>query len=142
MEMHEKENPWKIPKAWLGPSLVFDTLLHECMHVHIGYNLGGVDGRSSHDCKRWVRQVNRLAPLLGFTGIDAGRTKTMRVPDRSAPRTVRGKVATRVVRRCTGNVPFRVVAGFPQALRVHLGEAKMHYVKRVLPPGAPLFKCG
>lgn len=49
----EKENPWGLPPAWLGPSLAFDTLLHECIHVHIDYNLGGHQGTSSHNCKRW-----------------------------------------------------------------------------------------
>jgi hypothetical protein len=55
----EREDPWRIPPEWLGPSLAFDTLLHEAIHIHIDYNLGGHNGRTSHDCKRWVRQVNR-----------------------------------------------------------------------------------
>jgi hypothetical protein len=135
----EKEEPWNIPADWLGPSLVFDTLLHECMHVHIDYNLGGHDGRSSHDCKRWIRQANRLAPLLGFPDVHFGVTKTIRVPDHSAPRTVRGKVATRVVRRSTGNVPHRVVVGFPPSLRGFLGQAGDYYRMKTLPPDAPVF---
>ena len=97
----------------------------------------GIDGRSSHDCKRWIRQANRIAPLLGFADIRFGVTKTVRVPDYSAPRTVRGKVATRVVRRSTGNVPHRVVAGFPQSLRSFLGQAGDHYRKQTLPRRAP-----
>ena len=136
----EKENPWKIPADWLGSSLVFDTLLHECIHVHIEYNLGGHDGRNSHDCKRWVRQSNRIAPLLGFRDVRFGVTRTVRVPDYSAPRTVRGKVATRVVRQSTGNVPHRVAAGFPQSLRSFLGQAGDHYRKKTLPPGAPALR--
>ena len=134
----EREEPWDIPADWLGPSLAFDTLLHECMHVHIEYNLGGQDGRTSHDCKRWMRQANRIAPLLGFRDIHFGITKTVRVPDYSAPRTVRGKVATRVVRQCTGNVPHRVAAGFPRTLRTFLGQDDEYYRKTTLPPGAPL----
>lgn len=133
----EKEEPWGLPANWLGPSLVFDTLLHECIHVHIDYNLGGHDGRSSHDSKRWVRQANRIAPLLGFRDVRFGITRTVRVPDHSAPRTKRGKVATRVVRQSTGNVPHRVAAGFPQSLRSFLGQAGDHYRKKTLPPGAP-----
>jgi hypothetical protein len=133
----EKEQPWNIPADCLGASLAFDTLLHECIHVHIEYNLGGHDGRSSHDCKRWIRQANRIAPLLGFRDIRFGITKTVRVPDYSAPKTVRGKVATRVVRRTTGNVPHRVAAGFPQSLRSFLGKAGGYYRKNSLPPGAP-----
>jgi hypothetical protein len=134
----EKEEPWDIPADWLGPSLVFDTLLHECIHVHIDYNLGGHDGRNSHDCKRWMRQVNRIAPLLGFRDVHFGTTRTIRVPDYSIPRTVRGKVATRVVRRSTGNVPHSVAAGFPQSLRSFLGQASGYYGKKTLPTGAPV----
>jgi hypothetical protein len=133
----EKEDPWGIPRDWLGPSLVFDALFHECIHVHIEYNLGGHIGRTSHDCKRWVRQVNRLAPLLGFNDIQVGVTKTVRVPDRSAPRTIRGKLATKVVRRCEGNVPFAVGTGFPESFRRYTGTANGHYRSNQLPAGAP-----
>lgn len=135
LQHHAKKNPWGIPSGWIGPSLVFDTLLHECIHLHIDHNLGGTEGRTSHDCKRWARQVNRLAPLLGFREIYAAPTKTMRVPDSSAPRTARGKPATKVVRRSIGNVPFKCVAGFPSALRVHLCAASDHYRSQTLPPG-------
>jgi len=137
----EKPDPWDIDRAWLGPSLVFDTLLHECIHVHIDYNLGGHDSRSSsHNCKRWVRQINRLSRLLGFRDIRFGLSKTMRVPDPGAPLTPRRKVATRVVRGCTGNVPFRVGAGFPQSLRCYLHQADSYYRNQQLPPGAPPFQ--
>jgi hypothetical protein len=135
----EKEDPWRIPPDWLGPSLVFDTLLHECIHVHIDYNLGGHGGEGSHDTKRWMRQINRIARLLEFRTVRFGITRTVRVPDYSAPRTVRGKVATRVVRRTTGNVPHRVAAGFPQSLRKFTGQAQEHYRNNVLPRGAPIF---
>ncbi len=137
LEAQQKPCPWGIPNSHLGSSLVFDTILHECIHVHIDYNLGGTHGRTSHDCDRWVRQVNRLAPLLGFEGIEAGRTKLVRVKDDSLPRTVRGKVATRVVRQCTANVPFKAVCRFPVGLRSHLGQAAEHYGACCLPQGAP-----
>jgi hypothetical protein len=133
----EKENPWDIPAAWLGPSLAFDTLLHEAIHVHIDYNLGGHDGQTSHNCKRWARQVNRIASLLAFPHIHFGLSKTVRVPDLDAPRTPLGKRATKVVRRCTGNVPFIVGAGFPESLRSYLGQADEYYSLERLPPGAP-----
>ncbi|MBX9791029.1 MAG: hypothetical protein K2Y37_19085 [Pirellulales bacterium] len=133
----EKKRPWGIDARWLGPSLAFDTLLHECMHAHIDYNLGGQTGRTSHDCERWTRQVNRIAKLMGFEGIHAGRTKCVRVPDRNAPRTVRGKFATTVVRKTLGNIPFRAVASFPQGLREHLGLAAAYYSMQKLPDGVP-----
>lgn len=138
----EKPEPWGIPGDWLGPSLVFDTLLHECIHVHIDYNLGGHDGRTSHDCERWIRQVNRIAPLLEFQEVCFGISQTVRVPDPSAPRTARGKVATKVVRRGTGTVPFAVGSGFPFSLRCYLGIADEYYRKKQLPPGAPPFLAG
>lgn len=133
----EKENPWEIPGDWLGPSLVFDTVLHECIHVHIEYNLGGSSGPTSHNCKRWVRQANRIASLMGFQGIRFGRSTTARVPIHDAPRTIRGKLPTRVVRRCLGNVPYSAGVGFPQSLRAYLGSAGDHYRGGTLPPGAP-----
>jgi len=133
----EKENPWGIPDKHLGQAFVFDTLLHECIHVHIGHNLGGQLGSTSHNCPRWVRQVNRLAPLLGFDGVKAGISKTVRVPDPSAPLTKRGKVATKVVRGTTGNIPFAMVSGFPHSLRCYLGTANSYYSQNILPKGAP-----
>lgn len=134
------ENPWGVPKSWLGPSYVFDVLIHECIHIHIDYNLGGHKGRSSHDCARWIRQVNRLAPLLGLGKIHAGGTKIMRVPDHSAPKTKRGKVASRVVRATTGDIPFPAVYGFPSSLRRFQGTAANHFIEQTLPPGVPSLK--
>jgi hypothetical protein len=135
----ERLDPWDISPDHLGPAFAFDTILHECIHIHIEYNLGGHNGASSHNCPRWLRQVNRIAPLLGFKGVRAGISKSMRVPDPSAPRTKRGKVATRVVRGTVGNVPFEVAAGFPHAMRRHYGSADSYYTKGTLPQGAPRF---
>jgi len=107
------------------------------MHIHIDYNLGGTDGTTSHNCNRWMRQVNRLAPILGFDGIVAGRTKVKRVPDPSLGMTVTGKVATQVQRVCLGNIPFRAAAVFPAGLRKHFGQAFKYYSKNEMPSGAP-----
>jgi hypothetical protein len=133
----ESREPWGISARHLGPAFAFDTLLHESIHIHIEYNLGGHDGRTSHNSPRWIRQVNRLAPLLGFEGVKAGVSKTMRVPDPAAPRTARGKVATRVVRGTVGNIPFAVAAGFPQSYRNYFGTADDYYSRNRLPRGAP-----
>jgi len=81
--------------------------------------------------------VNRLAPILGFEGIVGGRSKTLRVPDASLPLTARGKPATRVQRVCLGNIPFKIAAGFPTALRMHLAQAIDTYTGNVMPNGAP-----
>jgi hypothetical protein len=118
----EKEDPWHISPHFLGPALAFDTILHECIHIHITHNLGGQDGPTSHNCRRWIRQVNRIAPLLGLKGIHVGMSKTMRVPVEPPQYTARGNRVTRVVRRCAGAVPFRVGSGFPQAARTYLGQ--------------------
>ena len=139
LQPSEKLEPWGLKADWFGPSLVFDVLLHECIHTHIEYNLGGHDGRSSHDCSRWIRQVNRIAPLLGFEGIRFGGTELVRLPDPTAPLTARGNVATKVVRRATGTVPFAVAAGFPGSLRHHLGQAADYYRTQSLPDGAARF---
>jgi hypothetical protein len=80
--------------------------------------------------------VNRLIPLLGFAGVLAGESKTVRVPDPDAPLTVTGKPATKVARITTGNVPFSAVSTFPYQLRVHLGTAAGYYRGRQ-PAGSP-----
>jgi len=134
----EKEDPWHIPPNFLGAALAFDTILHECIHIHITHNLGGQDGPTSHNCRRWIRQVNRIAPLLGFKGIHVGMSKTMRVPVEPPQYTARNKRVTRVVRRCVGSVPFRVGSGFPQAARMYLGQGSQFYTKDQLPAGVPL----
>lgn len=132
------ENPWGIPKSWLGPCFVFDAMIHECIHVHINYNLGGHRGRTSHDSARWARQVNRLIPLLGFPkSMKAGKTMVKRVPDPTLPKTVRGKQGTRIARVGTGNIPLTVSAGFPYSLRAHLGTAEDHYLSQTLPATVP-----
>ena len=131
----EKADPWGIDPRWLGPSLAFDTLLHECIHIHVNRNLSGRDGPTSHNCRRWIRQVNRIAPLLGFRGINVGSSRAARVPVEPPIYTRRGKRVTRVTRVCTGNVPFAVGAGFPQSLRVYLGQAADHYMNQSLPDG-------
>ena len=110
-------NPWGIDADWLGPALAFGVLLHECIHVHVDRNLGGHDGPTSHNGRRWIGRVNRIAPLLGIDGIDVGASRVVRIPVEPPTYTPRGKRVTRVVRVSTGNVPFAVGAGFLQALR-------------------------
>lgn len=68
----QKKDPWGIDPTCLGPSWVFDVLLHECMHVHIDYNLGGSDGRTSHDCKHGFGKStdwHRCSDLKAFTQV-------------------------------------------------------------------------
>lgn len=137
LESSAPDGPWGISRRWLGPALIFDTLLHECIHIHIETRLGGQDGPTSHNCDRWVRQINRLAPILGFEGVEFGRSKVVRVPIQGAPLTLRRKRPTRVVRTCTGNVPFAVGAGFPMSLRRYQGIAARYYSTNSLPPGVP-----
>jgi hypothetical protein len=133
----EKQNPWGIPASWLGLAYAFDVMLHESIHVQVSYNLGGIQGKTSHNCPNWIGEVNRLAPLLGFDDVQAGLSKTRRIADESLPRTKRDKTATRVVRGWGGNLPGAAVFTFPHGLRAHQGLAQAHYESNVLPAGVP-----
>lgn len=107
-------------------------LFHECIHASVHYRLGGYTGPSSHNNDAWVSEVNRLAPLLGFHGIEAGRQVCKRVPI-EGEFTKTGKPATEVRKVDLGNVPFKAVAMFPSSLRMHLGKAEEHYRTGQLP---------
>jgi hypothetical protein len=114
--MGDKEktpSPWRIPHSWLGPCAVFDVLLHECMHLQVDYVLGGwlgrVRGDSSHNNELWIAEVNRIAPLLGLNGVEAG----LRLPKRISS----DGNGSRVTRMQEGNVPITSLAVFPTAHR-------------------------
>ena len=124
--------PWGVPPKWLGKRFAFDALVHECMHASVHYRLGGYVGPSSHNNDAWISEVNRLAPLLGFRNLEAGR----QVPKRVAipgEFTKTGKPATRVQKVSLGNVPFAAAAMFPRALRTHYGSADGFYRRGRLP---------
>src|SRR4051794_35103110 len=89
----ELPNPWGFPTDWLVKALAFDALVHECLHVSVHYRLGGATGPTSHNNPQWVAEVNRLAPLLGFPGIHAGRQVPKRIPIEGET-TKRGKPRT------------------------------------------------
>jgi hypothetical protein len=129
----QKENPWGINPALLGWCYAFDVLLHECIHVHIGWLEGGrgQGGTSSHNDPLWVDHVNRIAPLLGMKGVVAGMSKVRRVPvdGKLGPR---GKPPTVVKRLTDGNIPFDAVSRFPHAVRFHLGQTDF-YLQKQLP---------
>ncbi|MEM7132104.1 MAG: hypothetical protein AAF702_37710 [Chloroflexota bacterium] len=126
------KEPWGVPSEWLGQSFAFDVLLHECIHASVHYHLGGMTGTTSHNDPQWITEVNRLAPLLGFEGIEAGRSTTKRVPV-DGPLSKRGKRPTGVKRVTEGNIPFEAVATFPYGLRRYLGIAEAYYKDGVLP---------
>jgi hypothetical protein len=128
----EKPNPWGVDPAWLGESYAFDVLLHEAIHVSQHYRLGGGIGPTSHNNTAWIAEVNRLAPLLGFAGVTAGRSTSRRVPAEGET-TRTGKPATRVVRASLGNLPHAAVARFPYGVRRHLGTADAHYRANTVP---------
>lgn len=74
------DNPWNIPTEHHGYCLAFDVLIHEMMHAHVNYNLGGdygtdtclngpTAGRSlwtCHNCPNWINECNRIAAMLGL----------------------------------------------------------------------------
>jgi hypothetical protein len=98
----------------------------------VNYLLGGATGPTSHNNPQWVTEVNRLAPLLGFSDIQAGRQVAKRVPI-GGKLTVTGKPRTTVKRVTEGNIPFSAVSGFPRALRLHLNTAEEYYTSGELP---------
>lgn len=118
--------PWGLPQRWMGRRLAFDTLLHECVHMSVRHRLGGYDGPSSHNNEQWIAEVNRLCPLIGLRGIEAGRQVAKRV-------SVKGKRQTVVKKVDEGNVPFQAVAMFPHGIRVHLKSAERFYRRGRLP---------
>jgi hypothetical protein len=100
----EKAKPWGIDPRMLGATYAFDVLVHECTHMSQYHRLGGGRVTTSHNNTAWIAEVNRLSPLLGFVGINAGLSRTRRV---------NGKVR----RTSDGNVPHARVAMFPYSLR-------------------------
>jgi hypothetical protein len=118
----EKQNPWKIPAAWLNVRYAFDILLHELIHVSVEARFGGWEGKgtSSHNNEVWIAEVNRLAPLIGLSGVKAGISYTKR-------QKLEGSLKSHVVRTTDGNVPFDTVATFPHGVRVHLKHADRYY---------------
>lgn len=118
----EKANPWGIPARYLGRCYAYDVLLHECMHVAVSYLLGGgADGETSHNNPTWVAEVNRIAPLLGFTDVEAAITKPMRI-----------KGQAKVRRGTLGNVSLDALSCFPYGLRQLRGDCSF-YERGMLP---------
>jgi hypothetical protein len=105
--------------------------LHEALHLSVIYRLGGWDGQrqSSHNNPAWVSEVNRLIGLLAIPGSDGCRAgvNTVKRVAAAGPATARGKRPTRVKRVTEGTLPFKVVAGFPGALRQFLRQANRYY---------------
>lgn len=124
--------PWGVPPSWLGKRYAFDALVHECMHASVHYRLGGYTGPSSHNNDAWISEVNRLAPLMGFKNIEAGRQVPKRVPI-PGEFSKTGRPATRVQKVSLGNIPFTAAARFPTALRQHQGSANGYYRRGKLP---------
>jgi hypothetical protein len=119
----EKADPWGVSPRLLGECYAFDVVLHECIHVAVNYLLGGREGGdSSHNDPRWVAEVNRVAPLLGFDGVEAGMKK---------PTRVRTEGGSKVQRVNTGNVPYDAVSRFPHGLRRFLGRLEFYERKRL-----------
>lgn len=123
--------PWGLPRRWMGRRFAFDVLLHECVHISVRHRLGGYDGPSSHNNEQWISEVNRLCPLIGLRGIEAGRQVPKRVQKKDKTGTVVKKVDE-------GNLPFHAVASFPHGIRVHQRTAARFYRSGRLPVRVPL----
>jgi hypothetical protein len=123
--------PWGLPRRWMGRRFAFDVLLHECVHISVRHRLGGHEGPSSHNNEQWISEVNRLCPLIGLRGIEAGRQVAKRVSDKGKKQTVVKKVDE-------GNVPFHAAAWFPYGIRIHQRTAARFYRSGRLPVGVRL----
>ncbi len=76
LETGIEQNPWQVPGEWLGERWAGDMLLHEAMHVQVTRLCAGRHrGTSPHDNDYWIAEVNRLAPMLGFPRLTAGRAR-------------------------------------------------------------------
>ena len=124
----EKADPWGMSPAILGVRLVYDVLLHECIHVAVNYIHGGATGPTSHNSPEWIGEVNRILPMLDIQGVIAGKSTTKRFEIEGST-TKTGKAATRVERVTVGNVPFKAVAAFPYGVRTHLGMNEYYKAK-------------
>lgn len=99
-----------------GLPVAYDVILHELTHVSVEYLVGRGAGDTSHNCDGWISEINRLSPLIGLDGIDAGRTVAQRVPvDGEFTKT--GKPLTRVAKVARGNVSQRLLGRWPHDLR-------------------------
>jgi hypothetical protein len=123
--------PWGLSRRLMGRRFAFDVLLHECVHISIHHRLGGYEGPSSHNNEQWINEVNRLCPLIGLRGIEAGRQVPKRVLNNEKTGTVVKKVDE-------GNLPFSAVASFPHGIRIHQGSATRFYRRGRLPGGVQL----
>jgi hypothetical protein len=131
-------NPWGLDSRWLGPAYAFDLLLHESIHVAQGtLHREMKRGQSSHNCESWILEVNRLAPMLGMNGIEAGLNRTKRVPV-PGQFTKTGKPVTVVERVDEGNVPLGYHSRFPYGVREFFGIAEAYYTGSRLPCGIEL----
>jgi hypothetical protein len=82
--------------------------------------------RSSHNCTEWISEVARLIPLMGFPDLAVGLSRIQRMPIPGVF-TKRGKPKTKPVRVSDGDLPHKVTARFPGALRRYLHTADAYY---------------
>jgi hypothetical protein len=127
----DREPAWGLDPDWFGPLYALDVLIHEAIHVaqFSLYGDGGWKwrpGRSSHNCESWIAEVNRLAPLWGMEGVEAGLQVPRRVPI-PGEFTKRGKPKTKVVKVDLGNVPLSAHGRAPSGLREHFRTADAYY---------------
>lgn len=85
----------------------FYIVLHEAIHVHVRYNLGvtSYGSKTSHTHPAWLAEVNRIAPMLGYTDITLGYNKVTRVKDGTPKGTLKRMPSGSVSSVCTSNFP-------------------------------------
>ena len=70
------------------------------IHMAVQYRLAGYEGPTSHNNEQRIAEVNRICPLIGLRGVEAGRQVAKRA-------TIKGKSGSVVKKADEGNVPFK-----------------------------------
>ena len=117
----EKISPWGIDPADLGWRYALDTLIHEMVHVSVGYRLGGSSGSTSHDCPKWRAEVERIAAAIGLPGFKASSNKPVRI--KTGALNKHGRPETIVKRGAPGPLDYVTTYKFPHSTRRALGQS-------------------
>src|SRR5207248_10474701 len=109
------------------------ALIHASMHAAQVCLLKGIPAaHSPHACQSWDEAVRHIAPRLGLEAIVPGGSKAARLPIIEGPIGPRGRPPTSVKRMTTTGLPYSVIAGFPRAARLWLGQGD-YYLSDDLP---------
>jgi hypothetical protein len=122
-----------VPREHAAPRLAMDALIHASMHAAQECLLKGIpETHSPHACQTWDEAVRHIAPRPGLEAIVPGGSDATRLPISEGPVGPRGRRPTRVKRMTATGLPYSVIAGFPRAARLWLGQGD-YYLSNDLP---------